>query len=109
MHDETLFGELETARGCASRRPCWELGDVKPDCTLTLTLWNSAIIEVSFLTEAQRWLIVRRYDEKQYDRYEFKPGELPSLIVEAMLDMEIKPLAGWQGRMLARCSKLRKH
>lgn len=81
-------------RGCASRRPCWVLGDVKPDHTLTLTLWNSSIVEVSFLEETQRWLVVRRYDEKEYDRYEFKRGELPALLVEAMLDMEIKPAAG---------------
>lgn len=108
MQDETLLEELEAARRSASRRPCWELGDVKPDHTLTLTLWNSSIVEVSFLEDTQCWLLIRRYDDKEYDRHLFKRVELPPMLVEAMLDLEIKPLAGWHGRMLSRSSKTRK-
>jgi hypothetical protein len=80
------------------------VGAVGQDHTLTLTLWNSSRVEVSFLEEAQRWLVIRRYDDKEYDRHQFKRGELPHMLVEAMLDLEIKPLAGWHARMLSRCS-----
>jgi hypothetical protein len=94
MNDETLLDELECARLCASRRPCWEVGAIGSDHTLTLTLWNSSRVEVSFPADGLQWLVVRMYHAQEYDRYRFKRGELPHMLVEAMLDMEIKPGVG---------------
>jgi hypothetical protein len=94
MNDETLLDELECARVCASRRPCWEVGAVGQDHTLTLTLWNSSRVEVSFPPDGLQWLVVRMYNAQEYDRYRFEQGKLPPMLVEAMLDMEIKPGVG---------------